>query len=157
MGHAVKPVPDGQGTITPHLVVKGAAEAIDFYTRAFGAVEQHRMTCPQSGVLMHAELQIGNSKVYLTDECPNYGVVGPNALGGTPVTIHTYVEDADATFSQAVEAGAKVAMPLANMFWGDRYGQVIDPYGHRWSIATHVEDLTPEQMMEKMAAQFAAA
>lgn len=155
MGH---PIPEGHHPITPHLVVKGASEAIDFYKRAFGAEEISRMPFPNPDGTMklgHAELQIGESKLFLADEFPEYGSVGPN--GGSPVTIHLYVTDADATFAQAVEAGATVSMPLADMFWGDRYGKVIDPFGHQWSIAEHIEDLTPEQMQEKMAAWSAAA
>jgi PhnB protein len=147
-----KPIPDGHHTLTPHLVLKGAAEAIEFYKQAFGAEELTRM--PMLGedgkeVIGHACLQVGDSRLFLADEFPRYGSVGPGA--GSPVTLHVYVEDADATFSRAVEAGAKVKMPLANMFWGDRYGQVIDPFGHHWSIAQHLEDLTPAQMYERMA------
>jgi PhnB protein len=150
MGH---PIPEGQHAITPHLVIKGAAEAIDFYKRAFGAEELCRMPFPNpdgTTKLGHAELQIGDSKLFLADEFPDYGSVGPS--GNSPVTIHLYVTDADSTFERAVEAGATVSMPMADMFWGDRYGKVIDPFGHHWSIAEHVEDLTPEQMQEKMAA-----
>jgi PhnB protein len=150
MGH---PIPAGQHAITPHLVIKGAAEAIDFYKRAFGAEELCRMPFPNpdgTTKLGHAELQIGDSKLFLADEFPDYGSVGPS--GNSPVTIHLYVTDADSTFERAVEAGATVSMPMADMFWGDRYGKVIDPFGHHWSIAEHVEDLTPEQMQEKMAA-----
>jgi uncharacterized glyoxalase superfamily protein PhnB len=157
MGDAVNPVLEGHETITPYLVVKRATEAIDFYTRAFGAIEKHRMVCPETGAIMHGELKIGDSVLYLAEEFPSCGSVSPAALGGTPVTLHMMVADADATFNRAVEAGATVAMPLANMFWGDRYGQLVDPFGHRWSIATHLEDLTPEQMMERMTAQFAPA
>ena len=150
MGH---PIPDGHHAITPHLVIKGASEAIDFYKRAFGAEELSRMPFPNPDGTMklgHAELKIGDSRLFLADEFPDYGSVGPGA--SSPVTLHLYVTDADATFAQAVEAGATVSMPLADMFWGDRYGKVIDPFGHHWSIAEHLEDLTPEQMEEKMAA-----
>jgi PhnB protein len=150
MGH---PIPDGQHSITPHMVIKGASEAIDFYKRAFGAEELCRMPFPNpdgTTKLGHAELQIGDSKLFLADEFPDHGSVGPGA--GSPVTIHLYVTDADAVFARAVEEGATVSMPLADMFWGDRYGKVIDPFGHHWSIAEHIEDLTPEQMQEKMAA-----
>jgi PhnB protein len=146
------PIPYGHRAITPHLIVAGASEAIDFYKRAFGAEELSRMPFPNPDGTMklgHAELLIGDSKLFLADEFPDYGSVGPS--GSSPVTIHLYVTDADATFAQAVEAGATISMPLADMFWGDRYGKVIDPFGHHWSIAEHVEDLTPEQMMEKMA------
>jgi len=149
------PVPDWKHTITPHLVVKGASEAIEFYKRAFGAEELMRMPFPGPDgqvKLGHASLQIGDSRLYLADEFPEHGSTGPN--GHSPVTIHLYVTDADATFAQAVEAGAKVTMPLADMFWGDRFGKVVDPFGHHWSIAAHLEDLTPEQMQERMAAAF---
>jgi uncharacterized glyoxalase superfamily protein PhnB len=150
-----KPIPEGYRTITPHLVIKGAAEAIEFYKRAFGAEELSRMPMPGTDGevrLGHAELQIGDSKLFLADECPEYGSTGPN--GSSPVSIHLYVTDADAVFDQAVAAGATVSMPLADMFWGDRFGKLVDPFGHHWSIATHLEDPTPEQMKERMAAAF---
>ncbi len=149
------PIPDGHHTITPHLVIKGAGEAIEFYKKAFGAEEIYRMPMPGPDGqirLGHVELQIGDSRLYLADEFPEYGSKGPN--GSSPVSIHLYVTDADAAFGRAVEAGATVAMPLADMFWGDRYGKVVDPFGHHWSIAAHLEDLTPEQMQERMAAAF---
>ena len=148
------PIPAGYHVITPHLVIKGAAEAIEFYKRAFGAEEICRMPFPEKDGTMklgHAELQIGDSKLFLADEFPDYGSVGPSG-GGSPVTIHLYVTDADAAFARAVEAGASVAMPLDNMFWGDRFGKLVDPFGHHWSIAEHLEDPTPEQMKERMAA-----
>jgi PhnB protein len=154
------PIPDGYHTITPHLVIKGAAEAIEFYTRAFGAEGIGRMPLPAPGGQMklgHAELQIGDSRLFLADEFPDFGSTGPSASGHSPVTIHLYVTDADAAFARAVEAGAKVAMPLADQFWGDRYGKLVDPFGHHWSIATHLEDLTPEQMKQRMAAAFGGA
>jgi PhnB protein len=154
MGH---PIPDGHHAITPHLIINGAAEAIEFYKQAFGAEELSRMPFPNSDGTMklgHAELQIGDSKLFLADEFPDYGSVGPGS--SSPVTLHLYVTDADAAFARAVEAGAKVTMPVADMFWGDRYGKLIDPFGHHWSIAEHLEDLTPEQMQERMGA-FAGA
>jgi uncharacterized glyoxalase superfamily protein PhnB len=150
MPHAI---PSGHHAITPHLVIKGAAEAIEFYKRAFGAEELARMPFPGPDGTMrvgHAELRIGDSRLFLADEFPEYGSSGPD--GRSPVTIHLYVEDADAAFAQAVEAGATVSMPLADMFWGDRYGKLIDPFGHHWSVAEHLEDPTPEQMQERMAA-----
>jgi uncharacterized glyoxalase superfamily protein PhnB len=150
-----QPIPDGYHTITPSLVVKGGAEAIEFYKRAFGAEELCRMPFPGPDGqerLGHAELQIGDSRLFLADEFPEYGATGPN--GHSPVTIHLYVTDADAAFDRAVAAGATVTMPLADMFWGDRYGKLVDPFGHQWSIATHLEDPTPEQMKERMAAAF---
>jgi uncharacterized glyoxalase superfamily protein PhnB len=150
------PIPAGFHAITPHLVIKGASEAIDFYKRAFGAKEIARMPFPGPDGKMrigHAELQIGDSRLFLADEFPEYGSVGPE--GRSPVTIHLYVTDADAAFAQAVEAGATAAMPLADMFWGDRYGKLVDPFGHQWSIAEHLEDLTPAQMHERMASAVA--
>ena len=144
-----QPIPEGTHTVTPHLIVKGGARAIDFYGAAFGAVEHYRMPAP-GGAIGHAELQIGDSVIFLADEFP--GNPGPRKLKGSPVTIHLYVPDADATFAQAVKAGAKVKMPLMDMFWGDRYGIVVDPFGHVWSIATHKEDVSPEEMARRMAA-----
>jgi len=146
------PIPQDQRSITPHLVIKGAAEAIEFYKKAFGAKEVSRMPFPgPDGEVRigHAALIIGDSNLFLADEFPEHGITGPS--GYSPVTIHLYVTDVDTTFAQAVEAGAKVVMPLNNMFWGDRYGKLVDPFGHQWSLAEHLEDLTPEQMMERMA------
>lgn len=147
---AVKPIPDGMHALTPHIVCAGAADAIDFYRKAFNAVETARIPGP-GGKLMHAAVRIGDSVLMLVDENPEWGIVGPRTLKGSPVTIHLYVDDADATVAQAVAAGAKVTMPVADMFWGDRYGQLEDPFGHRWSVATHTRDLSPEEMREGMA------
>jgi len=147
---AVKPIPDGMHSLTPHLCCAGAADAIDFYKRAFNAVEVTRMPGP-NGKLMHAMLRIGDSPLMLNDEFPDWGVLGPNSLKGSPVTIHVYVENVDAAVAQAVAAGATVTMPLADMFWGDRYAQLKDPFGHLWSMATHTRDLTPQEMMDGMA------
>lgn len=147
------PIPAGYHALTPHLIVKGAAEAIEFYKRAFGAEENCRMPFPSADgqpKIGHAELLIGDSRLFLADEFPECGGFGPS--GNSPVTIHLYVTDADAAFARAVEAGATVGMPLMDMFWGDRYGKLVDPFGHHWSIAEHLEDLTPEQMGERMAA-----
>jgi uncharacterized glyoxalase superfamily protein PhnB len=141
----VKPIPEGMHTVTPHLVCAGAAEAIEFYKKAFGAVEMGRMPGP-GGKLIHAMVKIGDSPVMLVDEFPEWGGTGPKTLKGTPVTIHLYVNDADTVFKSAVDAGATAKMPMADMFWGDRYGVVIDPFGHSWSIATHIKDMTPEEM-----------
>lgn len=149
MNQQVKPIPEGMHTVTPHLVCAGAAEAIAFYTKAFGATEVARMPGP-GGKLMHAMVRIGDSMVMLVDEVPEWQAVGPRTLKGTPVTLHMYVPDADAVFQRAVDAGATSIMPLADMFWGDRYGVVEDPFGHRWSIATHNRDLSPEQMQQEM-------
>jgi PhnB protein len=147
------PIPAGHHTITPHLVIKGASEAIEFYKRAFGAEELSRMPFPSPDgkvKLGHAELKIGDSRLFLSDEFPDHGGFGPGKT--SPVTIHLYVTDANASFARAVEAGATVSMPLADMFWGDRYGKLVDPFGHHWSMAEHLEDPTPEQFKERMAA-----
>jgi uncharacterized glyoxalase superfamily protein PhnB len=147
---SVSPIPPGMHSLTPHLVCAGAAAAIDFYVRAFGAVEQGRLPGPD-GRLMHAMIRIGDSPLMLVDEMPEMGALGPKALKGSPVTIHLYVKDVDATVAQAVKAGARITMPVADMFWGDRYGQLEDPFGHQWSVATHIRDLTPEQIAAAMA------
>ena len=152
MTHPVNPIPHGMHTITPHLVCKDAAAAIEFYKEAFGAVEVVRLPGPD-GKLMHAMLRIGDSPLMLVDEFPDMQVRGPQALGGSPVTIHLAVTDADASFKRATAAGASVRMPVTDMFWGARYGMVQDPSGHLWSIATQVRDLTPEQIVEAMKSQ----
>ena len=150
-----KAIPDGMHTVTPHLICKGAAEAIAFYIRAFGATELSRLPGP-NGRLMHAMIRIGDSTVMLVDEMPECGALGPQSLKGSPVTIHLYVEDVDAIAAQAVRAGAKTTMPVSDMFWGDRYGQIEDPFGHRWSIATHVRDVAPADMQKAMQQQMCA-
>ena len=147
----VKAIPDGMHSLTPHLVCRGAAAAIDFYGRAFGAIEQFRLPGPD-GRLIHACVRIGDSRLFLVDEMPEHGALGPQALKGSPVTIHLQVQDADATFARAVAAGATVTMPLADMFWGDRYGRVVDPFGHHWSIATHLREVSREEMVAAMQA-----
>lgn len=141
----VKPIPDGMRTVTPHLICADAAAAIEFYKKAFNAVEMGRMPGPE-GKLIHALIRIGDSPVMLVDEFPDWGSFGPKALKGSPVTIHLYVEDADAVVKCAVAAGAKVTMPLEDTFWGDRYGKLEDPFGHQWSVATHIRDVNPEEM-----------
>jgi uncharacterized glyoxalase superfamily protein PhnB len=146
-------IPQGMHSVTPHLICAGAAKAIEFYKQAFGAEECARLPGPD-GRLMHAAVKIGDSQVMLVDEMPEWGALGPKALKGSPVTIHLYVEDVDAVVARAVQAGAKVTMPVADQFWGDRYGIVKDPSGHHWSIAHHAEDLTPAQMQERMAKAF---
>jgi PhnB protein len=146
---SANPIPQGMHSLTPHLVCAEAAQAIHFYKAAFGAEESARLPGPD-GKLMHAAVRIGDSTLMLVDEMPEYGALGPKALKGSPVTIHLYVEDADAVFARAVAAGAKVTMPLADQFWGDRYGQLEDPFGHKWSIATHQRDMTPEEMQQAM-------
>ena len=147
----VKAIPDGMHSLTPHLVCRGAAAAIDFYGRAFGAIERFRLPAP-NGKIVHACVQIGDSQLFLVDEMPEHGALGPQALKGTPVTIHLQVEDADAAFARAMRAGAMVTMPLADMFWGDRYGRVVDPFGHHWSIATHLREVSREEMVAAMQA-----
>lgn len=149
MPHHVKPIPEGYHTATPYLVVHDAAKALDFYKRAFDAKETVRMAGPQ-GKIAHAELQIGDSMIMLADELPQMEARSPQSLGGTTTGIFLYVKDVDAACKQAVGAGAKVTMPVADMFWGDRYGKVTDPFGHSWSIATHVEDVAPEEMKTRM-------
>jgi PhnB protein len=143
----VKPIPEDMHSITPHLVCAGAAEAIEFYKKAFGALEQARLPGP-GGKLMHAMIRIGDSAVMLVDEMPEHGAFGPKSLKGSPVTIHLYVENADATVERAVKAGARLTMPVADMFWGDRYGQLEDPFGHHWSVATHVRDVSMEEAQQ---------
>jgi PhnB protein len=149
---AQHPIPQGMHTLTPHLVCAGAADAIEFYKKAFGAVEEGRMAAPD-GKLMHAMVRIGDSPLMLVDESPQWGMLGAKALKGSPVTIHLYVDDVDATVERAVAAGAKVTMPVAEQFWGDRYGTLEDPFGHHWSVATHVRDVSPEEMRDAMKQQ----
>jgi PhnB protein len=146
MTHQIKPVPEGFHTITPHLVVKGASQAIEFYKKAFGAEELSRMPGPDGKSLMHASLRIGDSHLFLVDEFPEMGSLGPDLSGKSPVTIHLYVEDVDSAFHNALAAGARQIMAPADMFWGDRYGKLVDPFGHEWSLATHKEDLNPEEI-----------
>jgi PhnB protein len=144
-----KPIPDGMHSITPHLVCAGAAEAIEFYKKAFHAEEVLRLP-GSGGKLMHAMIRIEGSPVMLVDENPDWRIVGPKTLKGSPVTIHIFVADVDAFVSRAVAAGAKITMPVADMFWGDRYGKIEDPFGHQWSVATHQRDVTPEEIAEAM-------
>jgi uncharacterized glyoxalase superfamily protein PhnB len=144
-----KPVPDDMHAVTPHLVCAGAADAIEFYKKAFGAVEEARLPGP-NGKLMHAVIRINGSAVMLVDEMPEWGALGPKALKGSPVTLHLYVGDVDAVVARAVAAGAKVTMAVADQFWGDRYGKLEDPFGHHWSIATHVRDVSMDEAMEAM-------
>jgi PhnB protein len=150
----IKAVPEGHHTLTPHLIVKGASEAIEFYKKAFGAEEITRLPGPDGKSIMHAALKIGDSRLFLVDEFPQMGSLGPKSIGGTPVFIHVFVEDVDTIFNQAVAAGAEVLMPLVDAFWGDRYGQLVDPFGHKWSLATHKEDLTPEEIGKRAQAAF---
>ena len=151
---ATKPIPEGYHTLTPYLAVDDAAQAIDFYARAFGARERMRMPGPE-GKIGHAELQIGDSVVMLADPFPQATAKPPRSIGGTSVVLFMYVEDVDAAVQQAVDAGATVTMPVDDMFWGDRFGSVADPFGHEWQIATHKEDVPPEEMMERAKAAMA--
>jgi PhnB protein len=146
-----KPIPDGYHTATPYLIVKGAAQAIEFYKKAFGATELMRMPQP-GGKIGHAEIKIGDSPIMLADESPDVGARSPQSIGGSPVSIMLYVEDVDRMFSQAVAAGAKVKRPVADQFYGDRTGGIEDPFGHLWYIATHKEDVSPEEMRKRAAA-----
>jgi len=150
-----KPIPEGYHSLQPYIAVEDAAKAIDFYKRAFGAEERVRMDGPE-GTIGHAELQIGDSVVMLSDPFPQSSTRPPKELGGTTAGLMIYVEDADATFKQAVDAGATESMPLQDMFWGDRFGQVTDPFGHVWQIATHIEDVPPEEMAERAKAAMAS-
>jgi len=145
---AVKPIPDGYHTVTPYLIVNGAAAAIEFYKKAFAATELFRMADP-AGKVGHAELQFGDSIIMLADEHPDMGYRSPLALGGTPVSIALYVEDVDARAAQVIAAGAKVLRPVQDQFYGDRSGTFIDPFGHVWTISTHKEDLSPEEVRQR--------
>ena len=155
MNTKVKSIPDGFHSITPYLTVKGAAEAIDFYKRAFGAQERFRMLGPDGKTIGHAEIVIGNSIVMLADECPQFGNQSPQSLEGTPVSLLLYVEDVDSAFKRATTAGATVKQPLENKFYGERAGCVMDPFGHHWTLMTHVEDVSPEEMNKRMAQFYA--
>lgn len=146
----VDAIPKDMHTITPHIVCNNAKAAIEFYKKAFNAVEIARLD-GQDDKLMHACIQIGDSMVMMADEFPAWGSIGPNTLKGTPVTLHMYVEDADKTFAQAVNAGATVKMQLTDMFWGDRYGVVVDPFGHNWAIATHIRDVSEDEIKANAA------
>jgi PhnB protein len=147
----VKPIPDGYPQVSPYLVVDDAAKAIDFYTKVLGAKERMRMPAP-GGKVGHAELQIGDSVVMLADAFPDMGYESPKKIGGTAVTISVFVDDVDKTFATALETGAKELRAVENQFYGDRSGQFEDPFGHRWSVATHVEDVSPEEMGKRAAA-----
>lgn len=149
-GRKAKPIPTGMHSVTPHIVCAGAADAIEFYKKAFDAVETARLAGPD-GKLMHAAVRIGDSTIMLVDESPDWGCLGPKSLKGSPVTIHLYVDDVDAVVEQAVRAGAKITVPVEDMFWGDRYGKLEDPFGHQWSVATHIRDVGPEELKQAMA------
>jgi PhnB protein len=147
-----KPIPEGYHAVTPYLIVKHGAKAIEFYVRTFGAVERERMQDP-SGKISHAEITIGDSRVMLADEHPEIGALAPETIGGSPVGLHLYVEDVDAVVAKAVAAGATLTRPVADQFYGDRVGGITDPFGHRWSIATHKEDLSMDEIRRRAAAQ----
>ena len=153
---SVKAIPDGYHSLSSHLVCDGAAEAIEFYKKAFGAQQVGRMDGPD-GKVMYACLKIGDSLIMLNDEFPDYQAFGPKHLGGSPVVIHLYVNDADAVYQQAVDAGATATMPPMDAFWGDRYGKLTDPFGHHWAIATHIEDVSEEEMAKRAEAMFSGA
>jgi PhnB protein len=151
MAAKVKAIPEGYHSVTPYLSVKGAAQALEFYKKAFGAKELMRMPAP-GGKVGHAEIQIGDSRIMMADEMPDHGNKSPQTLGGSPVNLLIYVEDVDKAFAQAVAAGAKVEMPVKDQFYGDRTSAVRDPFGQGWYIHTHIEDVTPEEMQKRMAA-----
>jgi PhnB protein len=148
---ATRPVPEGYSTVTPYLIVKGASDAIDFYKRAFGASEIMRFAAPD-GKVGHAEIQIGNSRVMLADEHPDRGYRSPQSWGGSGTGVLLYLDDVDRVFSRAIQAGAKALEPVKDQFYGDRSGTLIDPFGHWWTVATHVEDVSEEEMQRRMAA-----
>ena len=153
---AMRPIPEGYSSITPFLIVKGAKKAIDFYKQAFGATELMRFDGPD-GSIAHAELQLGDSRIMVSDEHPQMGFRGPQADGGTPVGLMLYVEDVDRVFRRALAAGAKTQRELQDQFYGDRSGTLIDPFGHCWTVATHVEDVSPDEMQRRMEAATTAA
>ncbi len=158
MSPAVQPIPPGHEGLIPHLVCSPCTEAIEFYKKAFGAEEMHRIAAPDGRRIMHAAIRIGNSFLFLVDDFPEHcggKSSTPTALKGTPVTLYHYVENCDAAIKRAQDAGAKVEMPATDMFWGDRYGMVVDPFGHKWAFATHIKDLTPDEMKAAMKGAFA--
>jgi uncharacterized glyoxalase superfamily protein PhnB len=155
MTHAVRPIPEGFHTITPHMVVRGVAAAIEFYRKAFGAEELYRNLAPDGVRIIHAELLLGDSRFFLVDENPAWGALSPLSLGGASITLHLYVDDVEKVFNRAVAAGCEVKMPVSDCFWGERYGMLRDPYGHSWSVSTQTEDLSPAEIQERAKAFFA--
>lgn len=153
MTTCTKPIPDGYHTATPYLVISNAAKAIEFYKEAFTATECMRLATPD-GKVMHAEVKIGDSPIMLCDECPDWNALSPQTIGGTAVSIMLYVEDVDRVVNRAVQAGAKLLMPVADQFWGDRCGTIVDPFGHKWTVATHREDVSPEEIGKRAKALF---
>ena len=152
---SVKPIPAGHHTVTPYLSIKNGAQALEFYKKAFGAKEAYKLMLPD-GRLGHAEIQVGDSVIMLADEFPEHGGKSPQTLGGSPVSIHLYVENVDSFFQKAVAAGAKARKPVSDQFYGDRSGQLEDPYGHLWWVATHKEDVSPDEMQKRVQAMFAS-
>lgn len=150
MSTPVKPIPDGYPVVTPYLIIRGAARALDFYKQVFGATERMRLDMP-GGIIGHAEIQLGDSVIMLADEFPQMNARGPEAYGGSPVSLHLYVTDVDAIVARAVSLGAKITRPVENQFYGDRSGTVVDPFGHTWNIATHVEDVSHEETARRAA------
>ncbi|HXZ79779.1 MAG TPA: VOC family protein [Terriglobales bacterium] len=148
MAGKVKPIPEHFHTVTPGLVFRNAAKAIDFYKQAFGAQELMRMPGPDGKSIMHCELKIGDSVLFITDENPYSNVKSPETVGTSTASVYLYVEDVDSAFQRALKAGGKETMPVADMFWGDRFGTFVDPFGYQWGLATHVADLTPQQIEE---------
>jgi PhnB protein len=146
---SAKPIPEGYHTLTPFLTVRNAVRAIEFYKQAFGAQERGVAKGPD-GKVMHAELKIGDSVIMLSDEYPEFGSLSPQSVGGSPMGLHIYIENVDAAFDRAVKAGAQIEMPVMDQFWGDRYGKLKDPFGHKWSIATHVKDMSADEMKRSM-------
>ncbi|MEP6604882.1 MAG: VOC family protein [Nitrosospira sp.] len=151
----IKPIPEGFHALTPYLTAKGASDAIEFYKKVFGATELFRLNTPD-GKVGHSEFKIGDSIFMISEENLECGSASPESLKGSPVALYLYVADVDGTFSEAVKAGAKEAMPVANQFWGDRMGKIVDPFGHQWLLATHVEDIDPSEYQSRMDAHFAA-
>jgi PhnB protein len=154
---SVKPIPDGYHTLTPFLTCRDAARAIEFYKQAFGAEVRGGVAKGPDGKVMHAELKIGDSVIMLSDEYPEFGSLSPQSIGGSGIGLHIYLDGVDAAFDRAVKAGAQVEMPVMDQFWGDRYGKLKDPFGHKWSIATHVKDLSEDEMRRGMDEAFAKA
>ena len=156
MPRSSKPIPDGFHTVTPAIVVRNAVDAINFYKRALGAEELMRMPGPDGRSIMHAELKIGDSIIFISDESPHASARSPQTLGGSTTVLNLYVKDADTAFQKAIDAGGKSTMPVADQFWGDRYGMFVDPFGYSWGLATHKEDLSEKEMAERANAFFAS-
>lgn len=156
MARKVRPIPKGHGSVAPYVIVEGAAKAIAYYKKAFGAEEVLRLPSMDRKSIMHAEIKIGNSMVMLADACPEMGAKGPGSFKGSPITLHLYVEDVDKVFNKAVKAGGTVKRPVADQFYGDRSGMVEDPFGHVWNLSTHIQDMTPDQIKQAAKAAFGA-